>query len=1052
MEPAPEVVLEADSLSQLNTADARSLLDTIDGLRALGVGDFVQLPQIIVVGDQSSGKSSVLEAISRVRFPVDGDLCTRFATELVLRRAPETAINVSIQFAEAVSGNADDGTPNTPRAPPAPFHRDSFDRHALPDIIREAKQRMGISNNGAKRFSKDVLRVEVTSPDVYPLTLVDLPGIFHSSTEEQNDEDREIVNGLIESYMEQAKSIILLVVAANQPLANQAVLSTAARHDPDRERTIGVITKPDMAGPANERKYLDLAKGRESVHRLALGWYVLRNRSEEERSSEAEVRDAVEERFFRTGEWNSKNLGNLIDDIETRLRARQQDLTRAGKPRSTPEELRSYLLGIAEEFQRLARDAVEGRYNDPLFGGFDQDDTRLLKLRALLRNMNDAFNYVMQRKGASYKIQWEDADANEAAEEENGGEIAEYLQPLYELYNAPDPEPKPEAELNALLQSLAFSNRGKEFPGDTNPELVFLLFKKQAAPWEAIAQQHLDYVLSTAKEFVHRVFRHVVGTDDATLNAILHDCVDPFFADKEDILSAKLREIITPYKDGYGPPLDLTFREEMQAKTSRRFAVQFARRLEREHPELFQIDFGTAAALNRQMILNAVDGPSRVDGSMFDTEKVIDQMAIYYKTSLLTFVDNIISLAIEFCLIRDLPTIFTPTKVDGMDTARLQYLASETEDLQRQRQELQQEVTILREGLRKCQRHRPPQQSRLPSALLRLSTGGVPGEVSRDVTPEPSVTPSGDPTPSPAPEPPIAPAATTVPPSTQPPSRPPTYGQSVLNGPLPSSGSSGGSNPLGGAPTPGISLGLGSTPNSKSSGGIPSASGTGSGSVSGGFGLFSTPNTSSAFEKSASAAAGSGLFSTPNTSSAFGKSASAAAGSGLFSTPNTSSAFGKSASAAAGSGLFGTPNTSSAFGKSASAAAGSGLFSTPNTSSAFEKSASAAAGSGLFSTPNTSSAFGKSASAAAGSGLFGTPNTSSAFGKPPSSGAGFGSISTPSTTGSNSFGAAPPTGTASAPNGSTGTSNNTGAGTGRGTGTGTNASAGTAGKPQTPRT
>jgi uncharacterized protein YlxW (UPF0749 family) len=74
--------------------------------------------------------------------------------------------------------------------------------------------------------------------------------------------------------------------------------------------------------------------------------------------------------------------------------------------------------------------------------------------------------------------------------------------------------------------------------------------------------------------------------------------------------------------------------------------------------------------------------------------------------SLRTFVNNIISLVIESCLIRDLPGTFTPTKVDGMDSERLQYLASETEDLQGQRQDLQQEVIILREGLRKCQRHR----------------------------------------------------------------------------------------------------------------------------------------------------------------------------------------------------------------------------------------------------------------------------------------------------------------------------------------------------------
>jgi GTP1/Obg family GTP-binding protein len=44
-------------------------LDVIDQLRTQGLGRLVELPQLIVCGDQSSGKSSVLEAISRVRFP-----------------------------------------------------------------------------------------------------------------------------------------------------------------------------------------------------------------------------------------------------------------------------------------------------------------------------------------------------------------------------------------------------------------------------------------------------------------------------------------------------------------------------------------------------------------------------------------------------------------------------------------------------------------------------------------------------------------------------------------------------------------------------------------------------------------------------------------------------------------------------------------------------------------------------------------------------------------------------------------------------------------------
>lgn len=52
--------------------------------------------QLVVIGDQSSGKSSVLQAITRLSFPVDDGLCTRFPTEVSLQRASEDALEVSI--------------------------------------------------------------------------------------------------------------------------------------------------------------------------------------------------------------------------------------------------------------------------------------------------------------------------------------------------------------------------------------------------------------------------------------------------------------------------------------------------------------------------------------------------------------------------------------------------------------------------------------------------------------------------------------------------------------------------------------------------------------------------------------------------------------------------------------------------------------------------------------------------------------------------------------------------------------------------------------------
>lgn len=84
--------LDANSASLANPL----LLQRIDKLFACGVGDYIALPQLVVVGDQSSGKSSVLEGLTNLPFPRDSGLCTRFATQITFRRARETNISVSI--------------------------------------------------------------------------------------------------------------------------------------------------------------------------------------------------------------------------------------------------------------------------------------------------------------------------------------------------------------------------------------------------------------------------------------------------------------------------------------------------------------------------------------------------------------------------------------------------------------------------------------------------------------------------------------------------------------------------------------------------------------------------------------------------------------------------------------------------------------------------------------------------------------------------------------------------------------------------------------------
>lgn len=88
--------LNATMLKTVHSSEKLALLDDIDRLRSQGISHYVNLPQLIVCGDQSSGKSSVLQAILGIPFPTKDNLCTRFATEVILRRTLDINISVAI--------------------------------------------------------------------------------------------------------------------------------------------------------------------------------------------------------------------------------------------------------------------------------------------------------------------------------------------------------------------------------------------------------------------------------------------------------------------------------------------------------------------------------------------------------------------------------------------------------------------------------------------------------------------------------------------------------------------------------------------------------------------------------------------------------------------------------------------------------------------------------------------------------------------------------------------------------------------------------------------
>jgi GTP-binding protein EngB required for normal cell division len=575
------VQLDPKVIDQLSH-DHRGILDAIDRLRALGVGKLVSLPQIIVVGDQSSGKSSVLEAISGVHFPSKGSLCTRFATELVLRHNHVDEMVVTIR------GQGDGESRHI-------SEEKRFDKEHLPTLVKEAQKVMGVDDKSTS-FSEEVLRIEISGPKFLPLTLVDLPGFYHSGTSEQSSEGIEIVARLVEKYMKQKNSIILAIVSAKNLINQQQVLEQVHKHDPARERTMGIITKPDTldVGSNEEEKYVQLASNRETAHILKLGWHVLRNRNSEENGERNsakgrisdEERDDIEAKFLRSGAWASHpssnkgidslrrklsgilsthiytNLPSLVHNIESGLESRREALRGLGESRKEPVEMLEYLDDIFNKFRNITVAALKGNYEGKFFADKDlsnitegaiNDDPR--KLRAVIRNLNRAFVVVISTKGSKFQI----TDYPKVQADLQGYNIPGSLSRWVDQFQVTEPLAISWSDMKSRLDLLVSNNQGTRFPGSPNDELALKLFREQSERWRSIATTYIQLVTDATKDFVDLALRNVVPSQGNTREGVLVERIEPFFELRSNELDAKLGELLKHYEEGDAVCLDDIF-------------------------------------------------------------------------------------------------------------------------------------------------------------------------------------------------------------------------------------------------------------------------------------------------------------------------------------------------------------------------------------------------------------------------------------------------------------------------------------------------------------
>jgi GTPase SAR1 family protein len=694
------------------------LLDDIDKLRSHGISHLVALPQLVVCGDQSSGKSSVLEAISGIPFPTKDNLCTRFATEVVLRRTSVEQVSVTITPSP---GREQDEAQKLQQ-----FNTTLSDLKMFGEVLEGAKTAMGVVDGGSA-FTDDVLRVDISGPDRPHLTIVDLPGLIHSHNKFQSTQDIEIVRTLVQRYMTSSRSIILAVVSAKNDYANQIVLKMALEADPRGQRTLGIITKPDTlpAGSESEADFVSLAKN-EDVS-FDLGWHVLKNRDYDSRHSSSEHRDQSETNFLSQGVWSQlpridvgvanlrsrlskvllgqikHELPDLIADIELRLSNCRTELGKLGQKRQTTSEQRSFLLHLAQNYQHLARAAIDGVYGDPFFGDPRSEDGYRRRVRAIVQNLGLEFAETMRARGHRYQIV--------SQHEANG---------------PPRPTSPKHMSRNEYLEhakSLLTRSRGRELPGTFNPMLIADLFHEQCTPWRSITIQYVEAIWSAARDFLESAFKHL--TQDQTAELIMREMIEPNLQHRLANMCAKVDSIIDQYKSGHPITYNHYFTETIQNVRAKRMEEDLTQKLRtffhsRDGEVLEELNF---TKLKKSSLISALSTKNEVDMDRYACGEAVDCMLAFYKAGYIfpraVFVPTLISLQVamknvvdnvatqcwEDLLIRPLPDLLAPTTVIDMGEVEIDKIAKEPAINVDQRDFLTRTIQILELGLETCRKH-----------------------------------------------------------------------------------------------------------------------------------------------------------------------------------------------------------------------------------------------------------------------------------------------------------------------------------------------------------
>ncbi|KAK2616367.1 hypothetical protein QQS21_000608 [Conoideocrella luteorostrata] len=645
--------------------EQRGLLDLIDKLQFAQL-DNVKLPQIVVVGDQSAGKSSVLEAISGTPFPREAGACTRFATEIRLRRSKESSLKVSII--------PDKNRPYEEQTNLLRYGGNITGDMSFEGMMRQATDLIAPRDKPGRFAARDILVVEKSGPTMPLLTLVDLPGLVRVANRDQNVDDIQTIEALSDRYMKSSRTIILAVIGGNNDYVQAPILTKARQFDPKGSRTIGVLTKPDMTERIGlEDKFIELVMNKDLENHFKLGWYVLLNPGPGEQLFSPEDRARKEAEFFTRGRWSAlppqmwgiaalrsklssqlqkhigKHVKSLRRQIQQALERCDGQLKAMGNAKDTIEEMRFEMGELFTASNNLVTPAVNGNYKNPFGEKFfarqsSPKGTPPQKLRARAREESERFSRLFRQQGRKVNFAASTATAT-------GQQL-----PAAGVVGDQSKKDFAQREVEPLLRQI----RGNELPLDSNPRAPYILFQDYSRNWPVLALEYKDNLGVICNEFLSGVIDYVWPTRMR----------DPL---RYHFLEVKMKDLM---EDAEKELTRLTDDMELEVQP---YDPEYEDRLRKWRAE-----------------------STENGGTYTEAEEVLEKMLIYYDLTARIFTRNVITQVVERHLLLGMLRLFNPIEILRMADATIESISAENKETRERRIALKAQKKAIEEARNIC--------------------------------------------------------------------------------------------------------------------------------------------------------------------------------------------------------------------------------------------------------------------------------------------------------------------------------------------------------------